>query len=389
MINFLWNDLLWNLIIYRVFWLLSLFKFPNAYKKQSYFPNKRFKGATRILLDQAINVIKFGRPCEYYFLYGFDGKRYKEMTDYIISYREFARYRDINNLSDPHNATCILRNKILFGMVANSLGINTPINIGVYFNENVFIFDQKKHIQLSEFIRSGNYDIFAKDIYGEGGNGVMHLIITSGQINIYKEGIHNITLEELKEKLNGSSYLFQKTIDNQQSIISSIYPKSLNTIRFTSIKDEKGKITFLQPILRIGCCGMNVDNFTQGGICVGFDVITGRLYKTGYYGHYKYGTTTNKHPDTDIDFSKIIIPFIDEIKQQVILFHSFLDVHSIGWDIALTEDGPKFIEGNENWEIELPQMYCGKRAEFDKYFVKQSIKKKHISFSKADYVDKW
>ena len=27
------------------------------------------------------------------------------------------------------------------------------------------------------------------------------------------------------------------------------------------------------------------------------------------------------------------------------------DIHSIGWDIAFTENGPIFIEGNDNWEI--------------------------------------
>ena len=32
-------------------------------------------------------------------------------------------------------------------------------------------------------------------------------------------------------------------------------------------------------------------------------------------------------------------------------FHSMLkDIHSIGWDIAIGENGPIFIEGNDNWE---------------------------------------
>ena len=27
----------------------------------------------------------------------------------------------------------------------------------------------------------------------------------------------------------------------------------------------------------------------------------------------------------------------------------------IGWDIAMTENGPSFIEGNDNWEVTLMQ----------------------------------
>lgn len=388
-ITFLWNDVLWNLIIYRLFWLLAIFKLSNYYKNKSYFPEKKYKGVFHIFFDQVINVLKYGRPCEYYFLYGFDGKNHKEMNKYIVSYREFARYRDINNLSDPHNGTCLLRNKVLFGMVANNLGISTPNNIGVYSKGQIFMFNKKRYIKLSDFVLLGNYDVFVKDIYGEGGNGIMHLLINSGKISICKNGIHDLSLEELETKMSCSSFLFQNTIVNQHLTIASIYSKSLNTIRFHSIKDEKGEIRFLQPILRIGCCGMDVDNFTQGGICVGFDLKTGKLYDEGYYGHYKYGTKTNKHPDTNIVFSKISIPFIDKIVEQVVLFHSFLNVHSIGWDIAITKDGPMFIEGNENWEVELAQMYCGKRIEFERFFVNPSKKKKICSFNKADYVDKW
>ena len=31
----------------------------------------------------------------------------------------------------------------------------------------------------------------------------------------------------------------------------------------------------------------------------------------------------------------------------------FYGIHSIGWDIALTENGPVFLEGNNGWEISI------------------------------------
>lgn len=31
----------------------------------------------------------------------------------------------------------------------------------------------------------------------------------------------------------------------------------------------------------------------------------------------------------------------------------FHGIRSIGWDVAITENGPCFIEGNDNWEISL------------------------------------
>ena len=51
-------------------------------------------------------------------------------------------------------------------------------------------------------------------------------------------------------------------------------------------------------------------------------------------------------------------------------FHEKLgDIHSIGWDIAITKDGPIFIEGNDNWELSLMQA-CngGLKGEFEEFF---------------------
>ncbi len=34
-------------------------------------------------------------------------------------------------------------------------------------------------------------------------------------------------------------------------------------------------------------------------------------------------------------------------------------MQSVGWDIAIGENGPVFIEGNDNWEINGPQICNG------------------------------
>lgn len=37
----------------------------------------------------------------------------------------------------------------------------------------------------------------------------------------------------------------------------------------------------------------------------------------------------------------------------------FDDVYAIAWDNVITADGPILLEGNSNWNIELPQIFCG------------------------------
>ena len=43
-------------------------------------------------------------------------------------------------------------------------------------------------------------------------------------------------------------------------------------------------------------------------------------------------------------------------------------MHSIGWDIAITEHGYIFIEANGLWEISLVQAVHGGLKEVEQYF---------------------
>lgn len=69
-----------------------------------------------------------------------------------------------------------------------------------------------------------------------------------------------------------------------------------------------------------------------------------------------YGKKTDTHPDTNIKFEGFEIPYYKEAIKAVCTAHKlFYNINTIGWDIAITEEGPIFIEGNDNWEISLMQ----------------------------------
>jgi histone deacetylase complex regulatory component SIN3 len=112
-----------------------------------------------------------------------------------------------------------------------------------------------------------------------------------------------------------------------------------------------------------------VDNWAVGGLAIGIDVENESLHK---YGFYKpgYGTKALEHPNSGIVFDGYKIPFLQQAIEQAKNLHSFLPgVHSIGWDIAIGENGPIIIEGNDNWEISLVQICShGLQKEFDNYF---------------------
>lgn len=57
-----------------------------------------------------------------------------------------------------------------------------------------------------------------------------------------------------------------------------------------------------------------------------------------------------------IVFEKYKVPLLDEAYNIAIEAHKFFyNVGAIGWDVAITEEGPIFIERNDNFEITLMQ----------------------------------
>ena len=323
-------------------------------RHQSYFPEFPQKSIIRIWIDQLIQCLKFGYPNEFYFPYGFDVKSSKEMSEYL-HYAPFMRLRDKNNCK-LHSGTAILRDKLYFGIFTDALGINSGKNIGVITGSETFVIGDKNTVSTDTFLRSLNGSYILKPIDGECGSGIFKLLVEEGK---FRDGEGDISIQGIIDKVKKDRYLVQQIVV-QHPLMASLHPESLNTMRLVTIRDQHtGKIVVFPSILRIGTGHSFVDNTSKGGLAVAVDLETGHL---GEYGFYKpeYGTRTRVHPDSGIVFSTFRIPFFKEAKEQAIKLHSMLPtVQSIGWDIAIGERGPVFIEGNDNWEINGPQICNG------------------------------
>ena len=149
-------------------------------------------------------------------------------------------------------------------------------------------------------------------------------------------------------------FILQKAI-HQHPAVAKLNETAINTLRIITIKSGENDYKVLGGGIRIGNSRTgNVDNWAAGGIFVNIDENTGKLSEKGVYKP-KYGTTDTK-TESGIIFKDYVIPYYQEVKEIVCKAHKyFYNVDSIGWDIAITESGPVFIEGNDNWEISLIQ----------------------------------
>ena len=187
-------------------------------------------------------------------------------------------------------------------------------------------------------------------LIGECGIGVFSLKITKKQIYI-----NDIKSEynDLREMIKNSRFLLQARVI-QHFELSHLYPLSVNTLRIITCCDGNGRCHVLSGILRVGASGNRVDNWAAGGLVVGVGY-DGRLKKYGFY-EFKNQKLT-EHPDTHVRFEDFQLPFYKECLARCLELHSFFyGIPTIGWDVALTNNGPCFIEGNDNYELSLNQV---------------------------------
>ncbi|MCH5319674.1 MAG: hypothetical protein J1E38_08220 [Paramuribaculum sp.] len=344
--------------------LIKLFLRPASVYGINYFPEHQEKHKLRIFFDQFINILKFGHVDTFYYLYGLNLKNFRNKKNFV-HYNLFSKRRKLLNWSSPSNSSVILRNKLYFGIFAKAIGVKTPLNIISINDGNILDLNTSQPITLDNFIQNYKGTYFCKPLDGECGYGIFKLSLTGEKVLI-----NNVdsTKEELQKLVENKQYIVQTAI-NQHPIQSSLHKESINTLRLVTVRDLKTQeIKVFPSMLRIGTGKNVVDNTSKGGIAVGFDLKTGRLNEFGLQKP-EFGTRTNVHPDSGIIFKDYYIPFLNEAVDKAKFFHSFLDLHSVGWDIAITENGPVFIEGNDRWEINGPQS-CngGLMEEFKKYF---------------------
>ena len=346
--------------------LWSILSDNNLNDSETYFPEigERKKKWT-IIIEQIKHFVKYRSINNFYFLYGFDRINYRNVNDYV-DYEKFRRKREVLNHRNNNAPISLLRNKFLFGIFAEKMGILTPKNIAYIRNGKIYILQDNSEINLDEFVKCNNIDAFLKVIDGECADGVFHIIINNGVITIDD---NLITIDDLRTLLLNKSFILQKRI-KQCEALSKLHPQSINTIRVETIWNiEKQQIEILPPLLRIGTKGKSVDNWAVGGLAVMINLKESCLGKYGFYKPH-FGTKVAMHPDTNIVFEGYEIPFMSEAIEQVKFLHSFLtDIHSIGGYIAITEQGPCIIEGNDNWEISLVQICShGLMNEFNSMF---------------------
>lgn len=184
--------------------------------------------------------------------------------------------------------------------------------------------------------------IMAKPEAGSGGIGVEKLSKSSFE-----------SLSQMYQSLKEHGIGVIEDVLVQHRDINRLYPQAINSLRITTILNDQGP-HILYAFIRIGNHGRAVDNLHSGGMFAPIDLETG---KVSFPAYDKARNTYTRHPLTDVEIPGFQIPFWEEAKSLCLKAAAVVpQMRYIGWDVAVTETGPVFIEGNNFPGYDILQM---------------------------------
>ncbi len=277
------------------------------------------------------------------------GKRLyrKEITNYLdyLSSKEIDKISNSKVLHKPIYAG-ILRNKLFFAYHLEYNKLPTPKLHGYNFGNNFVFNSNKVEIQsnieleafLSDYLKNSNSKgLFVKPLDEKGGKDCYLLNLENLKAMISSHGL----------QLMAGNAIFQEVI-SQHTEVNKIYSKSINSIRFTTFRDSENKNHILSAMMRFGNNGSVVDNSSSGGFYVNIDLDSGRLKGVGNQAMKFGGLVFEKHPETDFMLDGFKIPYFKQACTLIDQVNDSIPERIVGWDIAIAEDGPTLIEGNDN-----------------------------------------
>jgi len=278
------------------------------------------------------------------------GKNVHDIAYYIPT-RLFVCVRE-DILNDPQ-LIALIENKYILNRILSWNGIPGTKAYGRYV-KGVGFFDCENHlVDTDKFLDSINVDFVFKPVCESyGGSGVMVAGIKADsdkRFLVDNLEMDNCGLKDYLENKNVKGWLFEEKVE-QHSQQAAIYEKSLNTIRIDTLRGIHGEVIFGGGFFRIGRNGKRVDNWSAGGIALPVDLKDGSVI-----GDTAYDYNLNEykvHPDTKFSFKGYKVPYWDEVRNMLMQTAPlFPDINSVGWDVAISKDGPVIIEGNTNYEI--------------------------------------
>lgn len=299
------------------------------------------KSSWQVWLDVLHSVFKYNIGIIDYFLFRFYLKNPIERGEWAGTGFMYEYHLQMNPLKTRH----ILADKTQFYQVYKSFVLHS----------NCTLADLKENnLKAQNVLKNASGKIVIKDALGQCGWGVEVL------------DAHKYSQMELIAYMEKRGFNLAEEFIQQHHDLNNLSDSGLNTLRVITQIDSKGHAFILGARLRI-TINSQVDNMASGNIAAPVDLDTGIVNGEAVYSDITK-QTVKFHPISGVSIVGFQVPFWQEIldlTRKAALHHP--ENKSVGWDVAITENGPELIEGNHNWCKLLWQLPVNKGLKSELY----------------------
>ncbi|MDG1472704.1 MAG: sugar-transfer associated ATP-grasp domain-containing protein [Ascidiaceihabitans sp.] len=251
-------------------------------------------------------------------------------------------------------------NKVLYTSMLRQLGIATTETLAVASTHRHFgtLPTLRDAEAIKTFLKdASNYPVFGKPAHGSESVGSVLLISCNGTTLTLGNG-KTVDLEgfckEVTAKYAGG-YLFQKALV-QHETLANITGKAIGCVRIVTAMDGEAPRP-VYSVWKIPAANAMSDNFWQDGSMLAHIDLDSGVVQACRQGSGLDTVEIKQHPKSGAAVVGTQMPdwqaAIDLARQAHAIFPEF---GVCGWDIAMTDEGPKIVECNDNPSHSLYQL---------------------------------
>lgn len=305
------------------------------------------KSKFRILLDL---ISWYSREHEFnkmYYAWGLNISN--KQQEHYIGRREFLKIKNrVEKLLKKQcgcpelNYDVITKDKFYANSIFKANGVPCIPNVAVIFNSKI-VFPESQ-VKGLDAIFGLKDTFFVKNTVLEAGDGVLTCRIMDDQIMVNDD---LVSLKTFTNKLQNKTWVVQDQFHSHQDI-KKLNPTALNTTRIVTIMNGT-EPEYLTGFQAFATNNATTDSWSKNSVYVGIDVENLCLKEFGFYNlDVKDKSLVTEHPDSHIKFKDYKLPYLKEAVELCIRAHNLLFFNFvIGWDVAITDEGPFIVEANE------------------------------------------
>ncbi len=314
-----------------------------------------------VLMRLLISRVFYGMGPGYYDCRRFEGKRLSRVREYIPLHEREDLQR---SLDAEEERPLVLDKALLYQHCLEHFIPAVPV-LGVFSYSRTRYEDSvpvvRTHAELKVLfskLSSGTYIV--KPTCGGHGHGVKAIRVSGQGLRDFLD--QPITLEQVSaayvhDNPVWAGFIIQRHVTSHPLLKSIMPGPGLGTIRVVTFLGAADAVDIAYAICRLPVGSNIIDNFSGGvGNWVApIGIVNGRFGNAvGRTESIPVFTEIACHPQTGVRFKDVVIPEWSRLLELVrTAARSLPHLRTVGWDIAVTPEGPKILEANWDWGADV------------------------------------